>query len=896
MINKKIASFLLACVMLLSLTPSAAYAVDLDIEPMPSDPPEAAELLDRNDASFQAAAEEPSEDDGQEESLSDNGLPPADSPEESEPVRLVFRCGQAADLRDLHVFNADGEEILPCYDEELGDYLYGQYELLPGEYRYSFRDSQGRFEEIAETAVVLSADEAQREIELALTEVEQPEKLEQPEETTSVFVSFTCEQTELAGLHVYDAEGVEIAPLADKESGEPLYGEFLLVPGAYTYSYHDDNAKYEDLSDSFALDGSESQEITLILTPSPIILSFSETFINPIYSDVIREEDLPEVAISTEQQQAELKKVAGEDASGVNTRRRFRASPFPAGSTVFTDVESAGSMLKSKLLSRESLITVYFKTKTVMDEAAWKDYVHRIFAAAIAHTGVSTEGDYIRYEFGGYKTEGGSIYSADSSGDCYFSVTYAPLYFTTAEQEKELTQKVNAILDSLALVGKSNYQKLSAIYTYLCNHISYLQGSSSDIQYTAYGALINGSAVCQGYAVALYRLCLESGIDTRIITCSNMRHAWNIVQMDGSYYAVDVTWDSYQSTAPDFKFLLKGRNTWLSKHLLNGVSEIGDEYADTAFAAKYPIPDADYKPAEEESVHAVIHSVSVIFEGQIRIKYYLVLPDELKADSGAHAAFFVGGEQRATAPVSAAPADSDKTLFYYNVVAEEIGQDVTIKLFDGSGNVYAMKSGKGTDYTDTGFTYSVGRYAADKAVNGQTKEMRDLAAALGDYGTAAQIYFKSGDYQSLAVSDRVAAVTAGQMSDYALSTEGTRPTGLKTVWISVMFEEDNALRVYFSFENGKKASDYSFQIDGSSANIQQRSDGANYLVVKNIAAKKLGEPHSFTISDGNRSYTIHASAISYAQSIIQNSSNPASRDLGRALYLYFLAADAYFPN
>ena len=57
---------------------------------------------------------------------------------------------------------------------------------------------------------------------------------------------------------------------------------------------------------------------------------------------------------------------------------------------------------------------------------------------------------------------------------------------------------------------------------------------------------MNKTAVCQGYAGLLYRLCLEMGISCRMITGTGNggAHAWNIVALDGKYYNADSTWDA----------------------------------------------------------------------------------------------------------------------------------------------------------------------------------------------------------------------------------------------------------------------------------------------------------------------------------------------------------------
>ncbi|MDO4803595.1 MAG: hypothetical protein Q4A32_02090 [Lachnospiraceae bacterium] len=65
-------------------------------------------------------------------------------------------------------------------------------------------------------------------------------------------------------------------------------------------------------------------------------------------------------------------------------------------------------------------------------------------------------------------------------------------------------------------------------------------------------------------------------------------------------------------------------------------------------------------------------------------------------------------------------------------------------------------------------------------------------------------------------------------------------------------------------------------------------------MVKNVAAPNLGKAHTFSISDGKDTYTIkNASVLSYVRTSIING-NENRKTLGRAIYLYYKAADAYF--
>ena len=67
--------------------------------------------------------------------------------------------------------------------------------------------------------------------------------------------------------------------------------------------------------------------------------------------------------------------------------------------------------------------------------------------------------------------------------------------------------------------------------------------SDQNISATAYGALINGSANGEGYAMAYKALCDELRLDCTVVIGEKdgKRHAWNIVELDTYYYHVDVS-------------------------------------------------------------------------------------------------------------------------------------------------------------------------------------------------------------------------------------------------------------------------------------------------------------------------------------------------------------------
>ena len=68
----------------------------------------------------------------------------------------------------------------------------------------------------------------------------------------------------------------------------------------------------------------------------------------------------------------------------------------------------------------------------------------------------------------------------------------------------------------------------------------------SDLGATAYGALVQGCADSQGIAAAFSALCRTAGLPCLVVEGSIEKtpHFWNIIEIDGVYYHVDVSADS----------------------------------------------------------------------------------------------------------------------------------------------------------------------------------------------------------------------------------------------------------------------------------------------------------------------------------------------------------------
>lgn len=110
--------------------------------------------------------------------------------------------------------------------------------------------------------------------------------------------------------------------------------------------------------------------------------------------------------------------------------------------------------------------------------------------------------------------------------------------------------KIKTIIKQTIKSTDSEFDKVKAIHDYIVLNTAYdwenyQKGQVPDASYTAYGLLMNGQAVCEGYAHTMQLLLKEAGIESHLVTgkANGGVHAWNLVKVDGEYYYVDATWD-----------------------------------------------------------------------------------------------------------------------------------------------------------------------------------------------------------------------------------------------------------------------------------------------------------------------------------------------------------------
>ncbi|MBE6703050.1 MAG: hypothetical protein E7585_06540 [Ruminococcaceae bacterium] len=91
-----------------------------------------------------------------------------------------------------------------------------------------------------------------------------------------------------------------------------------------------------------------------------------------------------------------------------------------------------------------------------------------------------------------------------------------------------------------APVNGTDFDKALYIHDYFIRDYCY------DYTYTirdAYTFFKQKTGVCQAYMLAMIAVAEELGLQSVPVTSSRMNHAWNLVELDGAWYHMDITWD-----------------------------------------------------------------------------------------------------------------------------------------------------------------------------------------------------------------------------------------------------------------------------------------------------------------------------------------------------------------
>lgn len=252
---------------------------------------------------------------------------------------------------------------------------------------------------------------------------------------------------------------------------------------------------------------------------------------------------------------------------------------------------NSSSAVEREIFSQEGLVQAIYENMVIRNEnffiqykGSWEDVynnnLNSLFDKVFSiDKKTSNDYDYLRFNVKKYLLR---LSSNGVTSTFKFTITYRE----SLSQMKEVNTLVKKALKGMKIDKVDRYTKIKKIHNYIINKMSY---DTTHHNYTAYSALTEKKAVCQGYSLLFYKMATEAGIPCRIVRSKS--HAWNIVKIGDKWYHVDATWDDpiSKKSILRYDYFLKGADAVSDTHILTA------EYKTATFKKKFPISKTNFK-------------------------------------------------------------------------------------------------------------------------------------------------------------------------------------------------------------------------------------------------------------------------------------------------------------
>ena len=346
-----------------------------------------------------------------------------------------------------------------------------------------------------------------------------------------------------------------------------------------------------------------------------------------------------------------------------------------------------------------------------------------------------------------------------------------------------------------------------------------------------------------------------------------------------------------------------------------------DPIADETVAAEDPIADeiaaveetvgeepaaseADLFEEEEPAEPTVdeiaqIETVDLFLTDKIGLCVHVALNDQYISGDNDFLAFTCAGRRVEQLVSETWSDDQDRAVFTLDLAARQMTDQVTLQMNVG-----------GTDGTPV--NCSVRTYAdAILAGTEYTEQEKEMVRAMLNYGSYTQLY-AGYNTDNLAAAglyaageDPVLNGDAPDLTEYAYSYElKDQEDGLQVGKASLLLGTDVSIRFYYQPGAGKTAEDYLPTQEGYLENDMilgyDQDKDMYYAEIVHISPLDLGRMYTLVIYEApepdfdNPIATVTFGALSYCRSMIENEeASDASRNLSRAIYNYYEAANAF---
>ncbi len=434
------------------------------------------------------------------------------------------------------------------------------------------------------------------------------------------------------------------------------------------------------------------------------------------------------------------------------------------------------------------------------------------------YTQVLNENPDLIYAIGGYS------YGPSESLITTVYPQYSNVY--TKENADELVSKAQEIIGGMS-ASFTDEQKILYLHDYLVTHCQY-DLATLDLydeytpkqivelelgKFNAYNALVEGSAVCQGYSEAMVLLGKYAGLDIKIVTSEAENHAWNMISLDNVYYFFDCTWDdptgNLYPTYCGHSNLLRSRDGMVETGHDAGTDwtcgGLGNVYDYCTTSTKY---DSYFWSNATSAIPMIGDTCAYAKKGEYKFgKVYLRKTD--------------GTEQVVTLP---------EVSYWYEWGSTNSFWPTNFASFTSYGNdFYFSTSGKIYKLTTTG----------------DLERVHELGSSDVGYIYGIMASNTGIDYW-VSIKDRNCEFVKGEKAIELTDSS------LAITDVNVVLQNNLALQFFASkslyAQKGYNAPFIVFNVNGKEKTVQATDDGTNYVFIcNNIAPQMIGDKIGFTV-------------------------------------------------
>lgn len=165
--------------------------------------------------------------------------------------------------------------------------------------------------------------------------------------------------------------------------------------------------------------------------------------------------------------------------------------------------------------------------------------------------------------------------------------SYMRVVYNDEAKHQKAMEAAAVLAETIIDSDMTDSERYEAIHGWMLDNIEYdmhaalNQATETGDAFSAYGALVDGLAVCDGISAAFAMVCRSAGLPCIYVASTEMNHSWNAVLCDGEVRYIDVTYDLTGNT--EDKYLLLGEDelsrdhSWDREMVRSLTAEIWDE-------------------------------------------------------------------------------------------------------------------------------------------------------------------------------------------------------------------------------------------------------------------------------------------------------------------------------